>query len=157
MIHIDFCFLCPILFLAKNIIWSLLSGLFFYSASLSTHLYTLFCFLSYIPIPGLTCTILKHSQVKVLPFPYLFLEGREKEASGFRGNEWNSAWGELHLCKPPLFLLGWTSAPLLQPSTSCGPFPNLDSLVFPQGTGMGGRGVGVDEEEGVWMRHEDCQ
>lgn len=77
----------------KNIIWSFLSGLFFYPVSLSTHLYTLFCFLSYIPIPGLMSTILKHSQVKVLPFAYLFLEGREREASGFRGNECISAQG----------------------------------------------------------------
>ena len=27
----------------------------------------------------------------------------------------------------------------------------------PRALGLGGRGVGVDEEEGVWMRHEGCQ
>ena len=69
----------------------------------------------------------------------------------------NTAWGELHLCKPPPILLGWTSAPHLNPQPHVALLPNLDSLVLPQGTGMVGRGVGVDEEEGVWVRHEGCQ
>lgn len=101
----------------KNIIWSFLSGLFFYPVSLSTHLYTLFCFLSYIPIPGLMSTILKHSQVKVLPFAYLFLEGREREASGFRGNECISAQGRsivFHIVfHNRWYFSGWDSAPSL--------------------------------------------
>ena len=64
------------------------------------------------------------------------------------------SWGEPHLCKPPPFLLGWTSAPLDPRVSQVVPFPNLDSLLLPLDPGMWGRDVGVDEEEGIWMRHK---
>ena len=67
-----------------------------------------------------------------------------------------TAFNELHLCKPPPFLLGWTSTPLNPRASQVTLLPNRILFCCPLGPGMGDKRVGVDEEEGIWMRHEDC-